>query len=252
MNRLALIAQIPALSAANLLSPTTSIAASAPASKVFAIADWFALGSGCKAKKGGPGDVTMEFLGADKKDPNVYTIRFHLPSYKLDGTKPFRPTNPTFARECALRVSIDLPEKTWVKHISGNTKILYTKGADVKLQLAAQLHLGAQTVASNIQVHEAGKEQKRAEQEITVAAGAGESSPLPEQVCGSAKIAGFDLSITNWRKELKQEVSATLSDKKTVDLKVQIEPCIPLTPTPNASPSAPMVPTPAATPSHAP
>lgn len=52
--------------------------------------DWFALGSGCRAKSDVPGDVSKEDLPGDPMRPNVHRARFHLDQLKALERQPWR------------------------------------------------------------------------------------------------------------------------------------------------------------------
>lgn len=193
----------------------------------FKVNEWFALGSGCRAKHDQPGTVTMDYLGSDPKDPMTHLVRFTLGSYELDGDKPVR-TNPTFARECAMRMSVTLPTNTQVKAVAAEAGAqIRVKSKPVKLQVASQFHLGASIVASKIDVHEVGKDLKNYEHRLDLKAVKGVDKDFPDQVCGSPKVVGLDLSLQNWRDKKEDTVYVNMAGDKTVLVKVTLEACVP-------------------------
>lgn len=203
------------------------------------IPEWFAAGSGCRASHAEPGDVRMEFVGQDPKDPDTYVIRFHLDSYQLDGKKPVR-VNATFARECAMRIAAYLPEKKRVKAIQGLAAAIVDKDSVVKVRVASQFHLGPSVVAEQIDFHEPGKPLKGFVHKIDVKAAAPQ---LPPQKCGAPKVVGFDLSFSNWRDTLQPEVRVAMAGDKIAEMRLTLEDCVPepettATPSPTATPSA--------------
>ncbi len=193
------------------------------------VKEWFALGSGCKAKHDLPGDVSLS-VRVDKSQHNSMVLTFHLPRYELDGRKPINPKNATFARECALRAALEIPPGKRIRSLRTNVPFVVSKGIGAKIQLAAQAHLGNVVVDSKTVTEDSSK--VLANQAHTVGLFASAQSSLvvsdasfPPQTCGAGKLVGLDLSMTNWRDSFVPQVVATLSPTSQVSLQVELEPC---------------------------
>ncbi len=194
------------------------------------LTEWFALGSGCRAKHDAPGDVQVQFESSTFGSTFQVSLKFSLPKYSLDGANPINKEHPTFARECALRSAIKVPAGQKIRALRTNIPFVFSKDSGAKAQLAAQLHLGNSAVASK--VSEIPLQAKVEHQKENIALNASNqllaatsSEPFPPQECGAAKIVGLDLSITNWRDSFAQKISVNLEKPKTVALDIEFESC---------------------------
>ncbi len=195
------------------------------------VKEWFALGSGCRAKHDVPGDVSVRVLKSETTGTNTLAVAFSLPQYRLEGEAPIRPQNPTFARECALRMALKMPPNTRIRSVRTAAPFVVSKDVGAKLRLAAQLHLGNTIVDSKLlelasETKELGKPQlmslfAAAESPLVVS-----SEPFPQQECGTDKLLGVDLSITNWRDSFTPKVSVGLSTPPTLLVTVESENCV--------------------------
>jgi hypothetical protein len=193
------------------------------------VKEWFALGSGCKAKHNQPGDVSLTTL-SKKSDPNAFSLTFRMTNYRLEGDKPVNPKNATFARECALRAAVEIPSGKRIRSLRSQVAFVTTKGVGTKVQLAAQAHLGNTIVDSEIITEDSSKNLHNQNQTLSLFATAQSSllvsdTPFPSQTCGAAKLVGLDISVTNWRDSFVPQIFVSLASPAQVTLQLELEPC---------------------------
>lgn len=101
------------------------------------IKDWFALGSGCKGRAGGIGDIRMELI-KNSQDPMLYQVIFSKGTYELDSFKSIT-RKPSFARECALRIAVHPPKGFRIADVHASSVVTISKDlgavASVKTRL---------------------------------------------------------------------------------------------------------------------
>src|SRR5262249_8962947 len=124
-------------------SAAVPFAAVPPASQPSAIVrEWFALGSGCRAKFDIPGDVTFEDRGEPSK--GIHANRLRLSAFALAG----RPDLPLqFVRDCGVRLGVFPPDDTLIRRVVARTRLFASKGPAGELELVEELKLGAQSLA---------------------------------------------------------------------------------------------------------
>ena len=196
---------------------------------VSAYGDWYALGSGCKARKSAPGNVSFEGL-ASPGAPNVVRGQFRLNDYKLESPPENAKTSMTFARECSLRIGINPPEGKRIKSASARTKIVFSKAAKVNLQIQGLLYLGGDIVGKNYEEFPSGDVISNREQEVVVVSGKstdspGTETPVNEIPCGQSSLFGYDFTFIAGRNEKSDSALIKLAGDKLLEFAVELEPC---------------------------
>jgi hypothetical protein len=187
--------------------------------------DWFALGSGCRAKSDVPGDVVAEPLAADPARPNVHRVRFHLDSYKLASPMVTEGVGLKFARECAVRVNINPPAGKKIVKVTARTQVAVDKSAPVKLTVASELKLGKQSLAKNLSVTPEGEAvQGRLDDVYLVPGGEGAES-FPTLECGEPKIIGFDYTWIAERKAQADGVNVRVGGDRALEIEAELADC---------------------------
>ncbi len=187
--------------------------------------DWFALGSGCRAKSDLPGNVSMESLPQDAKSEGVHRVRFHFERFDLRG-EGIDPSLKKFGRECAVRLNINPPAGKRIVGLRALTKVFARKDPGPALDLLTELKLGSASL---------GVVQRRLDNSATVAAreevidlraGEGAGEPLPQLGCGEPKIIGFDYSwVVTRDKSQKGGLNVALGREKTLTIEATLADC---------------------------
>lgn len=155
--------------------------------------DWFALGSGCRARSDLPGNVEMKRLPDTGRSKGIYSAKFHFNNFSvLDDRFPEKLKH--YGRECAVRLNINPPQGKRILSIRANTAVSVTKNPGHSLDLLAELKLGAESLGRDSQRIGVNDTRKLAVRTIRFEAGQGTSTPLPPLGCGEPKIIGFDYS----------------------------------------------------------
>jgi hypothetical protein len=187
--------------------------------------DWFALGSGCRAKSDLPGNVSMEPLPSEPKAEDVHRVRFRFNNFNLKG-ESVEPSLKKFGRECAIRLNINPPAGKRIVGLRAVTKVFARKESGPALDLLSELKLGSASL---------GVVQRRLDNSALVAAredvidlragdGAGES--LPQLGCGEPKIIGFDYSwIVTRDKSQKGNLQVALGREKSLMIEATLADC---------------------------
>lgn len=169
--------------------------------------DWFALGSGCRAKSDLPGNVKMELLASDPSRPNVYRARFTFSGFELRGDTAEKQVTQ-FARECAVRLNINPPQGQKIVDIRALTSVVTSKDLGATLDVNAELKLGSSSLGSVRRTMAANARSVLSEEKIDLASGKTSQNSLPEVGCSQPKIIGFDYS---WIAKREQPQISSLS-----------------------------------------
>jgi len=187
--------------------------------------DWFALGSGCRAKSDIPGDVTKENLPADPMQPDLHRVRFHLDQLKLSSDTLGDKTPVKFARECAVRLNINPPAGKKIVSVRARTAVREDKAAPVKLTVVSELKIGKSTLGRKLAEFPAGSEVKGEARTIELAPGKEPGQDFPALECGEPKIIGFDYTWIAERSSASDRVDATLAGDRTLDIEAVLADC---------------------------
>lgn len=189
--------------------------------------DWFALGSGCRAKHDEPGDVTLESEGQDARNPNMYHARFKLPSYALDSAALKDPAPVKFARECALRLNVNPPPGMRVKSASAHTRVRASKSEGTKLTVLGELKIGAATLGRQMHDFDRGEAFTDREDVQELAPGAKADEAMPALKCGEAKILAYNYTWLADRAAVTDTAKVYVGSDRSLVLDVELEPCTP-------------------------
>lgn len=208
------------MTAMSTLVSTTSMAATKSV-----LNDWFALGSGCRAKSDLSGNVKMEELPADPARPNVYRVKFSFTNFELHGDTADKQV-PQFARECAVRLNINPPAGKKLVELRAQTAIAAGKDVGASLDLLGELKLGAASLGTVRKTLDANARTAIQEESIDLAAGGKSGQALPQMQCGEAKIIGFDYSwIAKREKQELSSLSVELSKDKSLIIEATLAEC---------------------------
>lgn len=206
--------------AASMFVSTISMAAAKPV-----LNDWFALGSGCRAKSDLPGNVKMEDLPIDPAHPNVHRVKFTFSGFELHGDTADKQV-PQFARECAVRLNINPPAGKKLVELRAKTAVAAGKDVGASLDLLAELKIGSVSLGTVRKTLDANARTAIQEEAIDLAAGAKSGQALPALNCGEAKIIGFDYSwIAKRDKQDLSSLSVELSRDKSLIIEATLAEC---------------------------
>lgn len=187
--------------------------------------DWFALGSGCRAKSDLSGNVRMEQLPADPAHPDTYRVKFTFTGFELRGDTADKQV-AQFARECAVRLNINPPAGKKLVELRAKTAVSAGKDIGASLDLLAELKLGAASLGTVRKTLDANARAVAQEDAIDLASGAKSGQPLPSLGCSEAKIIGFDYSwIARREKQELSSLSVDLGREKSLILEATLAEC---------------------------
>ncbi len=187
--------------------------------------DWFALGSGCKAKSDLPGNVRAEILPSDPAKPNVYKVKFSFSGFELNGDTVDKNVEQ-FARECAVRININPPKDKKIVEVRAVTSIQASKDLGASLDMNTELKIGSASLGAVRKTMAAAARSETFEDKIELASDGTKGTPLPALACGESKIIGFDYS---WiaKRERKQisSLSVAVGKDKTLIIEATLAEC---------------------------
>jgi hypothetical protein len=208
--------------------PAKSVKTAKPAPQAGAnhklISDWFALGSGCRARPSEPGDVSMTEV-KDPAKPHQLTALFKLEPYQLQSSTRAPDASKQFARECAVRMAVNPPPGTKIKRVSARTQLLSTKSEGAQLTLLGELLIGDVQLGRLLVEHAAGTAHTGKEQVIDLAPGTAPGPQMPALTCGQAKLVGFNFTFLTALKSASDTVGVQLGGDRTLALQIELEPC---------------------------
>ncbi len=188
----------------------------------FVIREWFALGSGCRALPGAPGDVELVREGSLPGPGERHRIRFSLPNYALRGDQPVVADKPSFARQCGLRMAIYPAANKRLAGLSVRTGFTVEKAGAGRLQLKARLLLGDRTLADMAREY-GPDEQVRSSHPVVLDADSG-GDAFTRLTCGQPKIVGIDVMALTLREDARDGAEVSL-EGHTLTLDVRLADC---------------------------
>jgi hypothetical protein len=187
--------------------------------------DWFALGSGCRARSDLAGNVTMEEAPAFGGGSQRYKANFLFKGFSLDGAKADH-ASARFGRECAIRLNINPPIGKKIHAIRAYTKLLVEKPSGLVLNLLSELKLGPTSLGR--EQYNISPEEKWQSRELTIElAGTSDSKEsFPQLGCSEPKIIGFDYSwIATGLKGRKNPFSVELAGNGSLVIEADLVDC---------------------------
>jgi hypothetical protein len=201
------------------------VASSAHGSTKPVLNDWFALGSGCRAKSDLVGNVRMEGVASEEGLSDTYKAKFIFKDFALRG-EVMDPSLKKFGRECAVRLNINPPPGKRIVGIRAQTKISSAKDTGPTLDILSELKLGAVSLGKVQQKLDGSARVTAREDSVDLEAGSGASEPLPQLGCGEAKIIGFDYSwIATRNEKQKGSMSVELGKEKSLVIEAILASC---------------------------
>lgn len=189
--------------------------------------DWFALGSGCRARSDLPGNVRMEGAPVTAGAPDTYRAKFIFTDFALNSVNRNASTKK-FGRECAVRLNINPPEGKKIVSIRAKTQIVAAKEIGPALDILSELKLGAVSLGKSQQKLANGSRVVAREQAVDLQAGTDTANPLPQLGCGEPKIIGFDYSwIATRQGDHKDDLLVGLGREKSLIIEAKLADCTP-------------------------
>jgi hypothetical protein len=186
--------------------------------------EWFALGSGCRAKFDIPGDVTMEDLGESKNLPGYKHLRFKINNLVLDQSAQ-KSMDRDFGRECAIRLKVEPGNGLRIADVVADTALNISKSRAMKLTVASDLKLGQASLQNSRSDFESNVKVLDLPKKISLKPTAASEDLLKNLQCGEPKIIGFDYTFIASTKKPANNLEVKLDGDKTLDLHVKLEKC---------------------------
>lgn len=187
--------------------------------------DWFALGSGCRARSDLIGDVEMK-LQPDRDNPQrIYAAKFFLKNLRFD--EVHKSTNATrFGLECAIRLNINPPPGKKIVSLHAQTKMAVAKNLGYELDLLAELKLGPISLGQKTRKFGVADVQDSKLYKVLLSAGKNSATELPQLGCGEPKIIGFDYSWIVSQSQTGNKIGAVeLAGDQSLLIEAALEDC---------------------------
>ena len=188
--------------------------------------DWFALGSGCRAKHDLAGNVTADARASSS--PNQYGMVYTLKDFSFNETHG-KPGQSKFARECSIRLNINPPPGMIIKTLKARTSFDIAKKSSVALNLYTELKLGSTSLGTFRKEYQSKELVSSEKLDLNLL---NDNLPLiiePKLNCGDPKIIALDIS---WMGEKDDKLSkpgetfnVTLGQNSQVSIEATLEPC---------------------------
>ncbi len=189
------------------------------------LGDWFALGSGCRAKHDLPGNVQAEILSQNPAVPNQFGVRFTLDSFEVRGDTADK-SKKQFARECAVRLNVNPPPGKIIKNVEAWTSLQVAKDQGAQLQIVSELKLGTTSLGRKVIDLGAQERHLKTHHDIRIGSTKSVKDVKPRLQCGDPKIIGFDYSwIVNRIDEALTSLSVELAAEKSLVIMATLEDC---------------------------
>ena len=203
----------------------TIFGSAALASDKAVLNDWFALGSGCRARSDLAGNVEMKLQSGRADATSVHAARFFFKDFKLADSNTSTGLRQ-FGRECAVRLNINPPPGKKILALHAQTKFAIKKGPGYALDLLSELKLGPVSLGHDRQNFLVSEVQDYRSHSVSLSAGKGALTGLPQLGCGEPKIIGFDYSwIVSERQPGKQTLPVELLDDSSLLIEAVLGDC---------------------------
>lgn len=189
--------------------------------------DWFALGSGCRARSDLPGNVRMESVVAGATTTDTYQAKFIFKDFALTADVA-PPSLMKFGRECAVRLNINPPAGKKIVGLKAVTRVAASKEPGPELDILAELKLGSMSLGNAQSKLGDTSRVRHREEIIELQADATSKAAFPQLGCGEPKIIGFDYSwIVTRKPDKRSAVRVELGKEKTLLIEARLADCQP-------------------------
>jgi hypothetical protein len=203
----------------------TFFSSAAWASDKAVLNDWFALGSGCRARSDLAGNVEVKMRSDRGPSTEIYVARFFFKNFNLEESNISRDLRQ-FGRECAIRLNINPPPGKKILALHAQTKFVIRKSQGYALDLLSELKLGPVSLGIDRQKFLVSDVQDYRPHAISLSAGQGLATGLPQLGCGEPKIIGFDYSwIVSDKQAGKQTLPVELADDNSLLIEAVLGDC---------------------------
>lgn len=189
------------------------------------IKDWMAIGSGCRGRASGIGDVRLQ-LQKHPQNSTSYEIIFTMGSFALQGAIPIEGARPSFARECSLRLAAFPAADYRIKDFKLAAGFLINKDKDAEALLSVRLMTGAGTLRWWEKKFSKDLTVQNERVQLTLEPNIEGKVQMSEIACGAAKILGADISFSNQRSSFIPQVSMRHDESNRVLMTILIERCV--------------------------
>lgn len=187
--------------------------------------DWFALGSGCRARSDLAGNVEVKMRSDRGHSTGIHAARFFFKNFNLAESNIGRDLRQ-FGRECAIRLNINPPPGKKILALHAQTKFVIRKSQGYALDLLTELKLGPVSLGLDRQKFLVSDVQDYRPHAVSLSAGHGLATGLPQLGCGEPKIIGFDYSwIVSDKQAGKQTLPVELADDSSLLIEAVLGDC---------------------------
>jgi hypothetical protein len=192
------------------------VALDVPAQEGLSVGDWLVAGSGCPmTRMAAPGHTTVTMIHPDV-DKNHYRFIIKLEQLELDGNAPVAPGNPTFARECAIRLAAYPAPGKRIADLRATVGFNLTRSAGAGARVYADLALAAGTIGDWSTEYIHGDKTLHVDADVSLTPTATGKAALAQVRCESPQLAGVDLMLRTDRKTFADNVDIKLVDGTAV------------------------------------
>jgi len=191
--------------------------------------NWFALGSGCRARHDLAGDVKLEKFQEKKDDSEVYGAKIYFEKFQLSSDTPSLRSPLLYGKECSVRININPPPGKRLKRLIAVSNVAASKNADSDLLLNGELKLGTLSLGNERLEYEKARVLDREVSPIfidTQLAKLKGTEEMPVLGCGEAKIIGFDFTFVSQRETEQSKFKAELADGNPLEIRAELENCL--------------------------
>jgi hypothetical protein len=198
------------------------------------VGEWLAAGSGCKGTESQPGNVRIlpnaptgasDLLASARRIPIV----FELDGYRLrpleQSAKGATPNLLHYARECALRVSLNPPSGMRIGSVTARASTELSKDKSSELVVNAVLKVGSLEIAQEQRLYDGSNVFRNRKETLELISGRRPDQVMPTLQCGESKIIGLDLTFLTKKQSKEALAEARVVDGGRVTIDVGLEEC---------------------------
>jgi hypothetical protein len=190
-----------------------------------------AAGSGCKGTSKEKGNVALEsatWSGSDKKS---FVVQFAAHGYRLrpldKADKGAEPSLVSYARECALRFSVNPPKGTRLAAVTARADTEVSKDAASELLVNAVLKVGSSSVAEERRQFDKSQVFNHRGEIFELIPGRSPELEMPPLACEETKVVGADFTFLTHKDKASSQAEARLAGDEKVRFELAFVPCAP-------------------------
>ena len=195
------------------------------------VGKWMAAGSGCMGTSQEKGNVALAESSWNGKGRQHLALAFAVSGYSLrpleKSANGAEPNKLHYARECAIRFSVNPPKGMRLATVTSRTTATLSKDAQADLLINAILKVGSASVAEERRSFDKSLSFQNRDELLDLIPGRSPELDMPALSCEESKVVGADLTFLTKKSAASDLAEAKLARGEQVSFDLSFVPCTP-------------------------